>query len=114
MINNKKKQLTKQEFFKFGVPSGGERTFTLNIDKPCEVYFFCNSETGVPAGSNRTATINNSFILNGYNTPVATRLYPYELRLRCNLNEVDNTIYTIKITQPLTVTVICRYYEDAL
>lgn len=111
---NGKKQATKVEFYKFtGNNPTGISTFTLNIDKPCEVYFFCNREDGFVAGPNRTAIINNSFILNGYNTPSATRLYPYDLRLRCNLNEYDATVYTLNISQPLTVTVQCRYYEDA-
>lgn len=107
------RQIIKTEFFKFvGVSSSGQSSYTLNIDKPCEVIFFCNREDGFAGAPNRTATINNSYILNAYNTPALTRLYPFELRLRCNLNEIDKTVYTIKITQPLTVNVICRFYEN--
>jgi hypothetical protein len=109
----KKRQLIKTEFFKYvGNSPIGISSYTLNIDKPYEVIFLCNDESGLPSIPNTTAVINNSYILNAFNIPNIDRLYPYELRLRCNLNEIDKTIYTLKISFGLTVTVICRYYED--
>ena len=106
------RQNIKTEFFKFiGTSPSGRSQFTLNIDKPCELIFFCNREDGFTGAPNRIAIINNAYILNAYNTPAGTRLYPYELRLRCNLNEIDATVYTLQIDQSLTVNVIARYYE---
>jgi hypothetical protein len=111
-MENKKRQGIKTEFYTFtGNNPAGPSQFNLVIDKPCEIIFFAN-RIGAIGGPTRIVNINNNYLLNAFNCPEATRLYPYELRLRCNLGEVDTTIYQITVDLSITCTVIARFYEN--
>lgn len=104
-----KRKEVRYEFFKYQTGPTGLSTVTLVLDNPASIRFIATGG-GTPFDK---VTINNAFNLVpiGY-TFVGNPNYPYELILDNNSNEVDKTIYTIRIESPantIDLNVIVKY-----
>jgi len=113
-MEKKKRQAVRFEFFKYeGDPVLFTRQYTLKLGKPAEVTFFCQS----PIGSSGSATINNAYNIQSYNDSINPLLAvaPAIVTLKTNINEIDNTNYSLLIAgNDCIVTVICKYYINEL
>jgi hypothetical protein len=101
-----KRQKVRYEFYKFEAPIGAV-TRTLTLSNPASVKFLMTGSGGA-----NTCLINNTYRLQ----PIGlftngTAVFPYELTLENNENELDMTDYVLFI-QSGTVVVVAKYYID--
>jgi hypothetical protein len=96
------------EFYSFETGPTGNFSTTLVLNKPASIQFILCGTGNV----NDFCVINNLFNLSPIGTLIAPRELPFELILNNNLNEIDNTNYTIRIQSPLNsvqLKIVCKY-----
>lgn len=100
------KRKVRYEFFTYSGVAGVFFTqINLKIENPASVKFI---NIGPPA---TVVIINNIHILACCRDFVGgTSLAPYELELTNNVNEIDATIYSLKISGAGVCQVVCKYY----
>lgn len=105
-----KKNKVHFEFFKFTCfGSGTTYQNTLVLNSPASVEFIL---TGTLAGVGN-ALINNIYSLDTFASVVnGTAIYPSNLKLQTNLNELDDTTYKIFLSGQCDLTVIAKYYNE--
>lgn len=106
-------QKVRYEFYNFQTGPTGVSQITLVLENPSSIKFVCTGN----GGANDLVTINNAYQLQPIGI-VATGigvLYPYELILNNNLNEIDVTTYSLRIISPantINVKVVAKYFID--
>lgn len=102
------KQKVRYEFYNFENSAiGNVAQFNLKLEDPASVKFeFVSFLPGT-----QIATINKIYNLDSIlNTNNGTAVFPSQLILENNSDEIDSTIYSIVIFSPGTVYVTCKYY----
>jgi hypothetical protein len=108
----KEKQKVRYEFYNFQTGPTGISQQTLVLENPASIKFVC---TGTGGGADQVI-INNTYILcpiNVFMTGVPQ--FPFELILNNNINEIDVTNYSIRITSPansINLKVVAKYNID--
>jgi len=100
-----KTQNIRYEFYSYEAGPTGTFNTTLVFENPASLKFvLCGN-----GGLGDEAIINNIYRLNALNTFISgVAKNPYELVLNNNLNEVDKTVYTIRINNPTINTIILK------
>jgi len=101
----KKTQKVRYEFFTYSGQVGVIATqINVKIENPASVKFIFEGAAG------SFAVINKTFLLSPViDTNNGTAVYPSELILNNNLNEIDTTIYQLLIGQGQII-LVCKYY----
>lgn len=100
-----KRQKVRYECYTYNAPNGLTTHF-LKLNNPAEVKFI-----GVDSNIGNRITINNSFVIQSLVDVLnGTAVYPSELILNNNENEIDVTQYTLLLQQNSEVFVVCKYY----
>jgi len=109
-IGVKRQQVIWKCYIFNGFPDATALTsINLVLDNPAEIQF---SLTGNNL-NNSVAYINNDIILQTYRETVnGTAQYPFSVFLKNNLDELDTTVYQIKLTNYARLQVICKYYVN--
>lgn len=109
-----KKQKVRYEFYSYETGPTGTFNVTLTIEKPASIRFIL---TGTALLASDFCTINNLYNLQpiNINVPGPPRIFPSELILQNQINEIDITDYQIRIqnaTNTVTLKVVAKYYID--
>ena len=96
----KKTTNVRYEFISYETGTTGNFQTTLVLNKPASIRFIL---TGTGGSTGDFCIINNSYNLQPIfiPSPGPSRIYPSELILDNNINEIDNTIYSIRIVSAL-------------
>lgn len=106
-ISNKTK--VRYEVFNYEGPAAGFgfKSYTLVFKNPASVSFFAYGSSGI------TSQINNSIVLSPFIdviTGIATTDYKYQFINA--VNEVDTTIWTLKLFAGTIIQVVVKFYVD--
>jgi hypothetical protein len=109
-----KRQKVRYEFYSYETGPTGTFNVTLTLDKPASVRFIL---TGRGLLQSDFCTINNLYNLQPIflTTPGPDRIFPSELILQNQINEIDVTDYQIRIqnaTNTVTLKIVAKYYID--
>lgn len=113
-MNLIKRQKIKYEFFTYETGPTGNFTTTLVLNNPASVKFVL---TGTGGSTGDFCIINNAYNLQPIfiPTPGPSRIYPSELVLNNNLNEIDTTVYTIRVLcvlNTIQLKIVVKYLID--
>jgi len=106
---NIKRQNVRYEFISYETGPTGLFNTTLVLENPASIKFVLTG-TG---GATDFCVINNLYNLQPIGSAVIPPRLPYELILNNNFNEIDKTIYTIRINSALNsiqLKIIIKYY----
>jgi|LakMenE01Jun11ns_1017448.scaffolds.fasta_scaffold9922629_2 hypothetical protein len=110
----KKRQKVRYEFYSYETSVSGNFNVTLTLNNPASVKFIL---TGIGTLTSDFCTINNLYNLQPIFlvTPGPPRIFPSELILQNQINEIDVTDYQIRIqnaTNTVVLKVVVKYYID--
>ena len=109
----KVRQKVRYEFYNFQTGPTGITQINLVLENPTSIKFVLTGN----GGATDECIINNTYNLQplGIYTSVGGANYPYELILNNNINEIDITNYSIRITSPansINLKVVAKYFID--
>jgi len=90
------RQNVRYEFFSFETGPTGLFNTTLVLNNPASVKFVLTGTGGAPD----YCVINNLYNLQPIGSAIIPPVYPFELILNNNINEIDTTVYTVRILSP--------------
>lgn len=104
---NKIKQGIKFEFFEYINPNSTPLSITLPYKNFASIKFICGGQ-----GNSGSCIINNIYRLDSLNNYITgTANYPFELVLNTNLDEIDESNYTIILNPLCAVRTIVKFYS---
>ena len=107
-MENKKRQKVRYEFYNYQ-STGLPLSTTLVLNGPASVKFICTDNNPL----NAKTIINNTFVLQAVTDfTTGNALYPYELLLDNNENEIDVTNYQINLQPNSELQVVAKYYVN--